>query len=82
MNHPLIQEGQRERYWREVDLWDMPSFQNHHVHDTPSPKVFIAHLLCLAQMLDDAGLFVLFFYVKGIFHHPVQTPLITSVVPK
>lgn len=53
--------------------------------NTPAPKVFISHLLCLAQMVDSAGLFVLFFYVKG-YSEPhfftIQTPLIVSAVPE
>lgn len=51
----------------------------------PAPEVFISHLLCLAQMVDSAGLFLLFFYVKGYFEpcfFHVQTPLIVSAVPE
>lgn len=55
------------------------------VFTAPAPEVFISHLLCLAQMVDSAGLFLLFFYVKGYFEpcfFHVQTPLIVSAVPE
>lgn len=51
--------------------------------NTPAPKVFISHLLCLAQTVDSAGLFILFFYVKGysephFFHRPDPSDTICS----
>jgi hypothetical protein len=59
-NHTIIQEGQRERCWRK-DVLDVPGLSEPPFSHHPLPRVFIAHLLCLAQMIDSAGMFVLFF---------------------
>lgn len=82
-NHLLVQEGQGERC-REVDALDVPGFREPPFSRHPLPlKYLFSHLLCLAQMVDSAGLFVLFFYVKGyfepcFFHHPDSSDCIRS----
>lgn len=61
-SHPFVQEGQGERHWRGVYALGVPGLVGL-FHITPSPEVFIAHLLCLVQMIDRAGLFVLLFFM-------------------
>lgn len=43
-------------------------FKRLHFHNAPAPEVFISHLLCLAQIVDSAGLFgffLVFFFFLG-----------------
>lgn len=42
-------------------------FERLHFHNAPAPEVFISHLLCLAQIVDSAGLFFFFFLGKRLF---------------
>lgn len=81
-NHPLIQVDWEERLGRQVDTLAVPGFLQPPFPHHPSPNIFIAHLLCLAQMMDSASWFFFFFNGESCFepcfvHLSVQTPWIS-----
>lgn len=73
-NHLLIQEGQGESC-REAGALDVPGLREPPFSRRPLPlKYLFSHLLCLAQMVDSAGLFILFFLCKRLFQALFLSP--------
>lgn len=72
---PMINSGRPKRKAGEKrDTLGVPVLLEPPFPHYPSPKVFIAHLLCLAQMVDSASFFTFIFFCRRLFWAQFHSP--------